>query len=450
MTTNTDSPRSGLFQALRDPLTIAFLGTLLISLIRAPDQPTVTLSAGSTHISIDPSDAAIILLGLWLLIRIAHRRDLPRRTLPLLILAAVFAGWILGTAATNGTDAFVAGGKFVELAVLTLATVYVIDRGERIWLLVLALVAMNAAADVSALAGFVHNFNARQPSFLGEHDLAALSTMTLSIWFAHLYCDARDHRRLAQIAGVVGTIGITLGAALASLIGVYLAIAALALVAVVRSQFRLRTLGINVAVVILITGAVLNLRADNLGFLRAWFGTNTSATSQPEPGAWSQRLIYAYIGGRVFLAQPLFGTGWYPELPPSEYARFLPAARQRFSDQPAHYFPPANGKFIPQMAYDQVLYELGLAGALVFALLLGAAIRDSIRSGRGRPRGDPEPLAAYVAPAWTASILGVLAGVALFGGATVSVLFWLTLGVAAALTPVYRSAASASTASSRP
>jgi hypothetical protein len=33
-------------------------------------------------------------------------------------------------------------------------------------------------------------------------------------------------------------------------------------------------------------------------------------------------------------------------------------------------------------------------------------------------------------------MLGVLAGIALFGGATVSVLFWLTLGTAAALVAV--------------
>jgi hypothetical protein len=32
-------------------------------------------------------------------------------------------------------------------------------------------------------------------------------------------------------------------------------------------------------------------------------------------------------------------------------------------------------------------------------------------------------------------MLGVLAGIGLFGGATVTVLFWLTIGAAAALAP---------------
>jgi hypothetical protein len=417
-------------------MTALYLLTVLVSLIRAPDLPSTTIHAGSTGVSVNPSDVLLVILGVWVVVRIVRRRELSRASLAVLVPLVVFALWIMVTAAANGSEAFVAAGKFVELAVLAVATVLVVRRGDHVWPLLWALLAMNLAADISALHGFVHNFNARQPSFLGEHDLAALSTMTLSIWFAHLYVGAGRHRRLAQACGVAGAIGITLGAALASLIGVYLAVAALALVARTRREFDGRRLALTIGILAVITAAVLNLRADNLGFLRAWFGTHeTNAASQPEPGAWSQRLIFAYIGERVFRAHPVAGTGWYPELPPKEYARFLPDARDRFPDQPAHYFPPADGRFIPQMAYDQVLYELGVLGALVFLALGLAAVRQSARAGRRWPPDDPEPLAAYVAPSWTASMIGVLAGIGLFGGATVSVLFWLTLGVVAALAP---------------
>jgi O-Antigen ligase len=419
---------------LLDPLTALYLVTVLVSLIRAPDLPSTTVHAGSTSVSINPSDVLLVALGVWVIARVVRRRDLPRASLHVLVPLLVFAGWILVTAALNGSEAFVAAGKFVELAVLAVATVTVITRGDRIWPLVVALLGMNAAADISALHGFVHNFNARQPSFLGEHDLAALSTMTLSIWFAHLYYGTGRHRRWAQACGVVGAVGITLGAALASLIGVYLAVIALALVARRRREFDTRRLALTIVILVVISAAVLNLRADNLGFLRAWFGTHeTNAASQPEPGAWSQRLIFAYVGGRVFLSHPLTGTGWYPELPAKEYRRFLPDARHRFPDQPAHYFPPADGRFIPQMAYDQILYELGVLGALVFLVLGASTVRESARAGLAWPSSDPEPLGAYVAPSWTASMVGVLAGIGLFGGATVTVLFWLTIGMAAAL-----------------
>lgn len=417
-------------------MTALYLLTVLVSLIRAPNLPSATVHVGSTSVSVNPSDGLLVILGVCVLAQVIRQRLLPRPSLVVLVPLAVFALWIMVTAAANGSEAFVAAGKFVELAVLSVATVVVIRRGEHVWLLVWALLGMNVAADVSALHGFVRNFNARQPSFLGEHDLAALSTMTLSIWFAQLYVGAGRRRRLTQACGVAGVVGITLGAALASLIGVYLAVAALALVARTRREFDAPKLALTIGVLAVITAAVLNLRADNLGFLRAWFGTHeTNAASQPEPGAWSQRLIFAYIGGRVFEAHPVTGTGWYPELPPKEYARFLPDARHRFPDQPAHYFPPPDGRFIPQMAYDQVVYELGLLGALVFLILGLATVRQSIRAGRRWPPEDPEPLAAYVAPSWTASMVGVLAGIGLFGGATVSVLFWLTLGIAAALAP---------------
>jgi hypothetical protein len=420
-------------RTLRDRLTLAFITTLLISLIRAPNQPALTLHAGSTGISVDPSDIALVLLGLWTLGRAVYRRDLPRRSWPVLGTAAVFSLWLLVSALTNGTSAFVSAGKLVEIAAIAVCAVYVLDRADRIWVLVVALVAMNLAADISAIPRFISN-GERQRSFLGAHDLAALGTMMMSIWFAHLYAGAGRWRRVAQAAGVIGAVGITLGAALASLLGLYLVVAALAVIARLRGEFRLRALVLTAASVLAITGGVLELRADNLSFLRVWFGVHKQ--NQPagaEHGSWSQRLIFAYIGGRIFLANPALGTGWYPELPPKEYARFLPDAHRHYPLQPANLFPPADGKFIPQMTYDQVLYELGVAGGLLFLLLLVATVRDALRSARAWPRGSPDPVIAYVATAWTASMIGVLAGIALFGGTTVATLFWLTLGTVAAL-----------------
>jgi hypothetical protein len=294
---------------------------------------------------------------------------------------------------------------------------------------------MNIAADISALKGFVVT-GERQRSFLGSHDLAALGTMTLSIWFAHLYAGAGRYRRLAQVGGVAGAVGFTLGAVFASLLGLYLAAGALAVVAFVRGAFRARTLAVTAAVLIAITGGVLELRSDNLSFLRAWFGTHSASNpAGAEHGSWSQRIIFVYIGGRIFLANPALGTGWYPDLPPKEFARFLPDAHHRYPLQPADLFPPANGTFIPQMTYDQVLYELGAFGALLFLLMIAMTVRASAQAGRRRPRDDPDPVLAYVSPSWTASMLGVLAGIGLFGGATVTVLFWLTIGAAAALAP---------------
>ena len=71
----------------------------------------------------------------------------------------------------------------------------------------------------------------------------------------------------------------------------------------------------------------------------------------------------------VFLDRPLLGTGWHGELPSATYTRYLPDARDRFADQPPHYFPLEDGTFVPQQTYDQVLYQLGLIGAALLLVL---------------------------------------------------------------------------------
>ena len=59
----------------------------------------------------------------------------------------------------------------------------------------------------------------------------------------------------------------------------------------------------------------------------------------------------------------------------------MPAARRRFPDQPYGYFPSLPRDFIPQQTYDQVLYELGIVGAVLFLALAVVAVRTAIRVG---------------------------------------------------------------------
>ena len=100
---------------------------------------------------------------------------------------------------------------------------------------------------------------------------------------------------------------------------------------------------------------------------------------------------------------------------PTEYARYLPDARERFSDQPPHYFPTDDGTFVPQQTYDQVLYELGLVGVGACCSVLALAVRKAAAAALRWPRGTTG-CAAYLPAAWLAGLLGALAGAALFGG----------------------------------
>ena len=168
-----------------------------------------------------------------------------------------------------------------------------------------------------------------------------------------------------------------------------------------RGDLRWTAALVTLAVAGLSTAGTVALRGGDLGFLQSWFGPPAEHPGQ-YASSWSQRLIFAYIGGRIFLDQPVLGTGWYGQLPPEEFARYLPDARERFSDQPAHYFPPADGLFIPQQAYDQVLFELG---ARRRARARGAArARRLARRGRGTTARDPD--AAYIPAVWLAAVAG--------------------------------------------
>lgn len=423
--------RQSTMREARDPAFALFLAAITISLIKAVNQPGITLRLGSASARLVVGDLVVMGLAVAIGVRLARSRRFPRPALGVTLAAAALASLILLTGLANGGTAFIAAGKLVILAVLLVASVVLVDTTDRLWLVALLLIVVTTAGVAWGLVGFAQHPGDRQASFLGEHDLAALSTVCLAIGLAALHCCHRLSR-LPLIAGIVGSLGVVLGAALASLLGLYLAGAALIAIATLRRSLRLRSVVITVLVAAVLTGATYSVRSSDLGFLREWFAPTENAKPGEYAGSWSQRLIFVYIGGRVFLDNPLLGTGWWGELPPSQYKRFLPDARARFPEQPAHYFPREDGSFIPQQTFDQVAYELGIVGVALLLALIATAARDSLVTARRWPRGESDELAAYLAAAWLASLLGTIAGSALFGGTPIAALFWLTFGLVAA------------------
>jgi hypothetical protein len=197
-------------------------------------------------------------------------------------------------------------------------------------------------------------------------------------------------------------------------------------ISALRRSLQLRTVVVIVSMLLVVTAGTLEIRSGDLGFLQSWFGKPASRPGQ-YASSWSQRLIFAYVGGRIILDRPVLGTGWYGDLPPKAFARYLPDARRRFSDQPVRYFPPSDGDFIPQQTFDEVLYELGAVGGLAFAGLLVGIGHACIRATRAARTLGP------LAGAWFAAALGALAGEGLFGGTPLAATFWLVAGVALAL-----------------
>ena len=413
---------------VRDLSFSVFVTAVVLSLLRARDLPSVELGVGEAELSVGPVDVALVATAALAVWRLRVRRAL--RSGALVVAAAAFALFLLVTALPNGADAVTSAGRLAELFALTLGAAAFVDSQERLQAVLTLIVGFCVVAVSWGVVGFVTGGGGRQGSFLGEHDLAALGTLALVVGLAAMYARSRPQVWVA-VAIAAGGLAIALGASLASLLGLYLAAAALLALALARSSLGRGALFTTLVVVIAVTGATLTLRSGELGFIQEWFGPEPEQPGQ-YAASWSQRLIYAYVGGRIFLDSPLLGTGWHGELPPEEYAQYLPDARSRFSDQPPTYFPQSDETFIPQQAYDQILFELGLIGAGLFALVLILASRAAVRAGLGGARA-PRVLEQGLVPAgWLAGMAGALAGAALFGGSPLASLLWLTLGVAAA------------------
>lgn len=406
-----------------------FLVTVALCLIPARDLPSIDVAAGSTELSVGPADLALLLTGVLAALRLRSRSPLP--SAGLLAGGAAFALLVVLSAIPNGDDAVAAAGKLVELAALTLGAAAFLCARERLHVLIAMIVGFYTIATTWAAVEFVVEGGGRQASFLGEHDLGALATMAVVVGLADRYTRADRPSALVLVGLGAGALGIILGASLASLLGLYLAAGAIMGLAAVRRDVRRSAVLLTVVLCTTVTAGTLALRSGELGFIQSWFGPPPETPGQ-YAASWSQRLIYAYIGGRVFLDHPVVGTGWQGELPPSDYAEYLPAARKRFDDQPPHYFPSEEDSFAPQQTYDQVLFQLGLVGAAFFLALGCLAVRCALFAGRRWRRRGIGDEQAYVPAGWVASTGGALAGAALFGGSPLTALFWLTLGVAAA------------------
>src|SRR5262245_17309817 len=150
-------------------------------MIHVSYQPAFTVGLGSTSARLALSDLVVLAVGAAALVAGVRRGFAPlRAAIPLWAAAAAFLVWIL--VRTRSTEHLVTAGKFWEYALLAVAVPLVLrTRAERV-LVLASLVATSAAASAVAAVQFfgVDVLGAwpagmRQPSFLGQHDLAALS-----------------------------------------------------------------------------------------------------------------------------------------------------------------------------------------------------------------------------------------------------------------------------------
>src|SRR4051812_16785619 len=130
----------------RDPAFALLLAAMVLSLVKAVDQPGVTLTIGSASVRIVVSDALLAMLAAVIVVRVARRRAFPRQSVALGLAGLAFALLILASALGNGSTAFVAAGKLTILATLLFGCVVLVDSTERLWTLTIVFVAFTAVA----------------------------------------------------------------------------------------------------------------------------------------------------------------------------------------------------------------------------------------------------------------------------------------------------------------
>jgi hypothetical protein len=336
-------------------------------------------------------------------------------------------------------DHLVSYVKLVEYGLLAAAVPLLVRRARDLAIVVGGLVLWAGVAVGVALAQFfgadifgAWNAGWRQPSFLGHHDLAALSAIALSLACAGIASRRSEIpvARLFVVALVAGILGLVVAGSLAAAGGLALGVAALWLAA--RGRYRpggRQTLAL-VAIVAVVAGGVTAVRGDALEDFLRFLGVRGD---DPPVGVetYSQRAVLAYIGLRIAQDNPVVGVGWQRSSRPDVFEPYVPDARERFPDVVDLAFPAEGREWGVQNLYIQMLAD---AGAIGLALLLVVGAIGVALAWRTATRA-PAPWAAGVGLIAVCALLtlaGEWASLGIVAGIPLQAATCLLLGLAAA------------------
>ena len=399
--------------------------------LHADYQPSFTVSVGGSDATLYLSDLAVLAIGAVGAVAGFRLGFAPLRAgraiwiSSAVFLAFVLGGTAVGAATTDGyplADNLLTTAKLTEYALLALAAPLAIRGAHELLPLLVVVTAWSTAATFGALLQFLGVLNEfegrrpgqREPSFLGIHDLAALSGAALAIGLLALALGER--KRLGVVAGIVGGLGVILSGATAAVVGVAAAGAAAWLLG------RRRALAIA-AVVSLVAAGTIAIRALDTRPLLDALGIERPRDVATDPEAsWQQRAALAYIGGRIFLDHPLVGVGWLASSEAEHYEPYLDDARARFPDLPERALPSPQHEWGVQNAYVQAAADLGVFGLLAWLAFLLVPLAVAWRTGAS----------AGVPILWLLVSMGIWIGLGLVAGIPLVGLTWLSIGLAAA------------------
>lgn len=414
--------------------------------LHARYSPGFSISAGSTSLSVELADLAVLAVAAAALDTARrHGVGVLRRGRAVWIAAAAYLGLVLagtlyGPAVTDGypfASSLVSAAKYAEYAVLAVAVPLLLRTSADRFALLFAVTAWTAAATfwgALQFLGLVDEFEGRRPgqretSFLGVHDFAALSAAALAIALVAVAFGPRSRRErlLAWAAGAAGTLGVVLSGALASVGAVLLGTAVVALAARHRSSLTWRRGAALAGLACLVTAGSLAIRSADLDqFLRFLGVSPKEEETTGNVQSYAHRTVLAYIGVRIFLDHPVLGVGWQGSALEPSYEPYLDDARRRYPSVSEESLPSPEHPWGVQNAFVQAAADLGILGLLALLGLFATGLWTALA---GFLRGPPDALVPLL---WLIVAAAELTALGLFAGVPVDALLWLALGLAVA------------------